>query len=329
LAQRGAIDAAALAFLGRTFDLSAADLRHIRTGEVLARSLDAADKREVALLGIVRVAITPELYAARVADVVNFKKADAVLQVGIFDDPPTADGLRGLSLDPADRDDLQACRIGHCAMQLPADAIQRFGALNWSAAGSSEEAQRLLRDVLAGVAAAYRASGNSGLITYADSRPGTVLADEFEALVASDQTVLPRFPAVRQRLAEYPFVGDDKGVDVLYWSKEKLGPATVISITHLTIVRTASRTPAAYVITSQQIYASHYFDTSLGVTILFEGDSTSPATYLAYLNRSRLDTFTGLLGGIKRALVRRRARAAVEDYLRQVKTTLEHDVRQR
>lgn len=325
LAARGDVDRSAATFLAQTFNLSAADLRHLEAGEVLARSLDVSDDREVALLGIVRVAITPDFYAARVADVVNFKKADAVLEIGTFTESPSVESLRGLTLDRSERDHLQACRVGDCGVQLPAAAIRRFRAMNWGAAQSSEQAQSLMREVLAGVAAEYRAAGGRGLITYADGKRPTMLAHEFDGLVASDQKVLPRFPVVRRRLLQYPSVGAGDGVDVIYWSKEKLGPAKVISLTHLAIMQTGRTSPADYVITSNQIYASHYFDASLGLTVVVPGDSGPPATYIAYLNRSRLDAFDGWLGGIKRALVRRRARAAAERYLAQMRETLQRD----
>ena len=47
-------------------------------------------------------------------------------------------------------------------------------------------------------------------------------------------------------------------------------------------------------IASKQIYGTHYFDASLGLTVLVRDRSvSSPAMYLVYLNRSRVDIFDG------------------------------------
>ena len=58
------------------------------------------------------------------------------------------------------------------------------------------------------------------------------------------------------------------------------------------------------VIASKGIYASHYFEASLGLTALVHGPAADPShTYLIYLNRSRADGLRGPLSGMKRALI--------------------------
>jgi len=54
-----------------------------------------------------------------------------------------------------------------------------------------------------------------------------------------------------------------------------------------------------------QLYASHYFDSSLGLTALLEveEEGQSPARYLVYLNRSRSLDLGGFFGGLKRSVV--------------------------
>ena len=46
----------------------------INAGQVVVRTLDATDPREVATLGVVRIRVTPEFYAERLADIVTFKR---------------------------------------------------------------------------------------------------------------------------------------------------------------------------------------------------------------------------------------------------------------
>jgi hypothetical protein len=78
-----------------------------------------------------------------------------------------------------------------------------------------------------------------------------------------------------------------------------------------------------YAIASKQIYAMHYFDASLGLTLLVP-DPSAPlaATYVVYLNRSRIDVFDGLLGGVARRIVAGRARSLVAEQLGRLQRTL-------
>ena len=81
--------------------------------------------------------------------------------------------------------------------------------------------------------------------------------------------------------------------------------------------------PVAYAIGSKQIYAMHYFDASLGLTLLVpDRTASSSAIYVVYLNRSRIDLFDGLLGGIARRLVAGRAKTLVAEQLRRLQGVL-------
>lgn len=313
------------AFLARTFGLSDRDLRAIDAGRVFARTLPADDKREVASVGIVRLRVTPEFYVKRFADITNFKKAEAVLQIGTFGDPPHPDEVRALTLDVADLRNLQRCRVADCGVQLPAESIAEFSRrLNWRAPGAERDANELMRESLVAYVGRYQRSGAAGMVTYADSATPLDTAAEFRDLVKSDRRVLPRFPGLRRHLLEYPT--SSGGTNRIYWSKEKVGRKTVVTVTHLAIHGPLSASPAEYVAASKQIYASHYFDTSLGLTILVrDRTQPSPAIYLAYVNRSRVDVFTGALAGVKRTIVRSRARASVSEHLGELKTSLERE----
>jgi hypothetical protein len=111
--------------------------------------------------------------------------------------------------------------------------------------------------------------------------------------------------------------------DVLYWSKEKVARKEVVSVTHLAIARQPSTSPFAYVAGSKQLYGSHYFDASLGLTIVLRDPTSRASAYVAYVNRSRVDAFGGLFGGITRRIVRSRARGALADFLEVLQRRLE------
>ena len=80
---------------------------------------------------------------------------------------------------------------------------------------------------------------------------------------------------------------------------------------------------------TKSIYASHYGDASLGVTMLIEGGTpASPRTLVIYVNRSRLDVLGGVFGAIKRPLVRSRARDGAERTMRALRERTERQYRE-
>ena len=116
--------------------------------------------------------------------------------------------------------------------------------------------------------------------------------------------------------------------DIIYWSKEQLGTRGVVSVTHLAIARLTDSAPAMFAVASRQIYGAHYFDASLGLTVLLRDNaSSSPASYLVYVNRSRLDALGGMLGGLKGAVVRSRSRSAMANSLIEARDRVERRFR--
>ncbi len=309
-------------FLQRTFGFTADQLNNIARGEAVARVLPASDRREIALLGGVRIDISAREYADRLADIVHFKRDRKVLQIGVFSTPPRPDDVRQLTLDGSALKALRSCAVGECDMRLSSDLISEARSLGGD---GSQRVDEWFRHALVQYVNRYRAEGNAALMSYADTTPQLSLADEFPKLVASDR-VLPEFPVLRRNLLEHPQAVPPLR-DVIYWSKEQIGSAQVVTVTDMLIVQTPPGSPAAYVAASKQIYASRFFDSSLSLTVLVDDDtSVGPATYVVYLNRSRVDAFDGVMGGITRRIVQRHARGAVVEYLERVKTRLEAPV---
>jgi len=62
-------------------------------------------------------------------------------------------------------------------------------------------------------------------------------------------------------------------------------------------------------VASKQIYANHYFDSSLALSgyISLPGTGAARDSYLLYTNRSRADALSGLFSGLKRSLVEHEA----------------------
>jgi hypothetical protein len=160
-------------------------------------------------------------------------------------------------------------------------------------------------------------------MVYADTPSPLNVADEFASLVEADTETWKHVPRLRRHLLEYPAATDEAMSDFIYWSRERVHSRPVISITHVAIAAAVDDGPVTYAIASKQIYAMHYFDASLGLTLLVRDPSApSPATYVVYLNRSRIDLFDGMFGGVARRIVAGRARSLVAQQLARLQRSL-------
>src|SRR6185436_12079682 len=115
----------ARSFLAAAFQLSAEEIDRLDHGEVVSRTLEAKNRREVATLGIVRIETPASRYVERLADIATFKRTDGVLQIGTFSSPPRLSDVAALSVDEADLRHLRDCRVEDCEVRLPADGIER------------------------------------------------------------------------------------------------------------------------------------------------------------------------------------------------------------
>jgi hypothetical protein len=311
------------AFLSEHFQLGAREFGELARREPVVKTLDSSEGHEVATLGVVQLRVPSALYIERLRDIVAFKKSAAVLQIGRFSDPATVDDLANLTLDANDLEDLRRCRPRSCGVQLSAEAVKRFREeVPWGTPPASAVATRIMREVLVDAVRRYRAAGDAGLMTYVDGDRAVSLASEFSAMVESKPAFLRSFPDLHRHLVQFPQPGD--GIeDVIYWSKEKMGPAAVVGITHLAIAPLQQQDPATFAVASKQIYATHYFDASLGMTVLLQDAADASRSYLVYVNRSRIDLLKGFWAAVKRPIVRSRVRSATAGHLLEARDSVE------
>ncbi|MDP9323874.1 MAG: hypothetical protein M3P13_09580, partial [Acidobacteriota bacterium] len=120
----------------------------------LARVLDT-DKREVAVVGVVRIKASEARLFERYRDISSFKSG-VVLELGRFGTPPTPADLRGLDFENYDLETIRVCKPGDCGVRLSTANMERFARdVNWTAPGWREQAADLWRRLLAADAAAY------------------------------------------------------------------------------------------------------------------------------------------------------------------------------
>jgi len=313
----------ARAFLMTAFNLTAAEIGRIDNGQVVSRTLDVRNRREVATLGIVRIKTSPSTYVERLSDIATFKRTDNILQIGTFGTPSQPGDVASLTIDEAELKRLRECRVDDCEVRLSAEGIERVRReIDWHAADASRKATQLMLQLLVDYVARYQRSGTTASMEYADRLPRLNVGHEFASLIDADTVTGTYAPQLRRHLLEYPSSAE-RMTDFVYWSKELVRGRPVISITHVAIAAAVDDSPVAYAIGSKQIYAMHYYDASLGLTLLVpDRGALSPATYVVYLNRSRIDLFDGLFGGVARRIVAGRARVLVAEQLQRLQGVL-------
>ena len=305
----------AVQFLETDAGFSSSDIGRVERGEVVARGLDG-DNHTVAIAAAAIMAIPAASFVERFRRIEEFKRTPEVLQIGRVGSPPVPGDFAGLTLTVEELDDARKCRVGDCSFKLDAAGIERL-----RSAGTAPAVMDALRAHLAAYGAAYLRQGDAALIEYSDGRQPLPLRRELSHIVQASPHLERYWPDLHVAVAWFAGGLPPGLAHFLYWSKEKSGSRPIVSLTHA-IVRPPQAGVA--VIATKQIYSSHYTTASLGLTIVVErAGAVQPRTLVIYINRTRVDIFGGLLGGVKRPLVRSRARAGVERMLRDLRTRLE------
>lgn len=305
--------------LGRSFRFTPSDLADLERGRIVKRSLEASAPGEIAVVGAARVSARAEAFVDRLRNIEEFKRGPDVVQIGRFSDPPRPDDLNRLTIDQDDFD-LRKCRVGSCDIRLPADVIVRFQReIDWKAPDADSRAAALFKQVLFEHVRAYIQGGRGRITEYDDEKRIVRPADDFEGLLRGSPYVGSLVPGLAAHLrdpAANPLPGAD---EILYWSKEKFGLTPFITVTYVVIARAAS----AAVIVTRDVYSSRYFDASLSYTLASPAVDRSNTFYLVYANRSRAAGLKGAFAGLRRAIVERRAKNALDETLKSIKAKLE------
>lgn len=314
----------AFAFLRPWVTISRDDIERVDEGDVLVRTLPGADG-QLAVIGVARLQAPPDRLVAWTRAIADLKRGPFVLAIGRFSDPPTLADFDALRLDDEDLDAIRTCRPGRCGLKLgmdEIDALQR--AVDEEDADWQEAIQREFRRVVLQRLDRYRAHGSAGLPPYVDMDEPVHPQEAFDAIMASSPYLPQHVPDLAADLEGYPRVQSPQAESFFYWSKEAFNAGKpVVSVTHVTIARPADGAgPPAVIVAGKQIFASHYMNSSLGLTMVMQG-AAPEARYLVYLNRSQLDLLGGVFGFLKRSVLEARIRRDTPRILRGLRDRLE------
>jgi len=299
--------------------VTSADRQSLDRGNTLVRVLPGRE-REVAVFSAIVLKATGEDLMKGVRQIADLKRSSFVLAIRRFSDPPHIQDLEGLSLDDADLNSIQRCRLGSCDIKLTSSEIERVQRAVAAPDGKRKAAamQDLFRSFVLERVQAYLARGHEGISGYPIN-----LRQSFSAILRGSP--LPeRMSQFAGYLENYPSGRPSEVESFLYWSKESVGKKPVVSVTHVSMMPGKGRDGLpAMLVAGKQVFATHYMNASLNLTAVLTGPSGSH-NYLALLTRTEIDLLGGYFGWLKRTLIERRVKDETQKIILGLRQRLEH-----
>ena len=239
------------------------------------------------VFGGVYVHSTPEQYLKLASDIDALRKLPSYLAIKKFgSDPPQLSDLDGLTLEDEDIKDLQKCREGKCEIQLPADVMDEFHTkINWSAhrrPRPSEPANENPNRSKPQKIQARRQRSARNLSRQKQSRRGRASLSVARKQGESASCLSSRASSLFVELPE----SEKRHQIRVHW--ESLLPKATIPVLQA-VHRERQQDPARPVnaLAVKQLYASHYFQTALDLTICvpIDGAHNQPGMFLITLKR--------------------------------------------
>ena len=299
-------------FLQQSIGFDAEQLGTVERGEPVVKVLDARDRRDVVVFGIITLPVSREQYVRALRDFSTSLHIPNRTQLGIFSDPATLADVAAVTVNPRDVADMKNCKPGDCVVKLPATDMQRIhDQTNWSAPDVQAQLSAYARRRLVEYVTDYRRRGDSAMAIYDDRGNLNVRSSEaFGAQLAESPYVYQTVPSLQRYFADYPQGSLPAGAaEIVYWSEDVMPHLRpILSVTHL-VVYTPPELPGMTLAAAKQIYANHYFEAAVDLTAVVDR-SPPPGVYLVVLRRYRFDN---LPGGILN--IRGRAIGALRDQL--------------
>jgi hypothetical protein len=122
--------------------------------------------------------------------------------------------------------------------------------------------------------ARIRRHGNAALGQYDDRGEPLLVAEEFRALLTGGNLLPLPVPGLMAYLEEYPRSQPSGAEDFFYWSTVDFGLKPTVRVNHVIVYPLAGGpSGVSHVIAIKQLYASHYFQTTLELRFLVDDAS--------------------------------------------------------
>ena len=314
-------------FFKESIGLQEDQITAIQHGKAVTKVLSTKTPDEVAVFGAIYINASPEEYLKAAQNVAALRKSPNYLGVRKFSSPPQLSDLEGFVLDEDDIKDLKNCKPGKCELQLPAESMQDFKTqVNWSSPDVSGQVNSLGQKMALDALVRYQKDGNSALGSYYDKEHPVHVTERFESLLQESPSLSHYLPDLDKYLVGYPHTQLPNAENVFYWEKVKFGLKPTLRMNHMVIYRGSEPSGPLDSVAIKQLYASHYFQTAIDLSVCAKDSSQPDAKgfYLITVKGSRQAGLTGPKGSIVRKNAVSRIRSSLETSLTHIKGVLEN-----
>jgi hypothetical protein len=313
-------------FFKQSIGLQDGEIADIQHGKAVTKALSTKTPAEVAVFGVVFIHASIEDYLKAAQNVNSLRGSPNYLGIQVFSTPPQLSDLQGFVLEEQDIKDLKNCQPGKCELQLPAESIEEFKKqVNWSGRDVTTQVNSLAQKMALELLLRYQKEGNSALGSYYDKEHPVHVIEQFEALL-SGASLSHYLPDLQQYLLDYPRSQLPKAESSFFWERVKFGLKPTLRINQMVIYRGSGPSGPIDSVAIKQLYASHYFQTALDLSIC-TADNSRPdekGFYLITVKGSRQAGLTGPKGSIVRKNAVSKTRSSLESSLAHVKSVLEN-----
>lgn len=313
-------------FFKQSIGLADDQIADIGRGKAVTKALSTKTPSEVVVFGVVFIHASVQDYLKAAENLNSLRGSPNYLGVRSFSTPPQLSDLEGFVLDEDDIKDLQNCKPGSCELQLPEESIEEFKArVNWSGPDVPAQVNALAQKMALELLVRYQKDGDSALGSYYDKEHPVRVIEQFEFLLHGSSSMSHYLPDLERYLTGYPRTDLQKAESIFYWEKVKFGLKPTLRMNQMVVYRGSGPSGPLDSIAIKQLYASHYFQTALDLSVCAK-DSSRPdenGFYLITVKGSRQAGLTGPKGSIIRKTAVSRSRASLENSLVHIKKVLE------
>jgi hypothetical protein len=314
-------------FFKQSIGLQDGEIGDIQRGKAVTKALSTKTPAEVAVFGAVFIHASIEDYLKAAANVNSLRASPHYLGIQGFSTPPRLSDLQGFVLEEQDIQDLKNCEPGKCELQLPAESMEEFKKqVNWSAPDVTTQVNSLAQKMALEALVRYQKEGNSALGSYYDKEHPVHVIEQFEALLSGAPSLSHYLPDLQQYLLDYPRTQLPNAESSFFWERVKFGLKPTLRMNQMVIYRGSGPSGPIDSVAIKQLYASHYFQTALDLSVCAADSSRrdEKGFYLITVKGSRQAGLTGPKGSIVRQNAVSKTRSSLESSLAHVKSVLEH-----
>ena len=289
-------------------NLDAKRVAEAERGEAVTITLDAPDKTEIAMLGVVKIPVPRAFYLDRVQNLTGFLASETRSAAGIFADPAQPGDVSSLALEQSDAKSLEKCKPFSCDVKLPADLMAKLRSELARSHDPAPITDSIMREWVVSYVNAYRADSSEELVVYDDTKRSVRSSEAFRELRSEPMPAGIDSQPFSQMLAAPRSARPPEVTSRISWEMDRLsGLKPTLEVVERSIYSPSTRPNESFLAT-KLLYASHYFESQIDYIMVADAEPPpgTPGMYLVIVRRQKFDDLpSGGLFNIRGKAVKR------------------------